>query len=408
MPATVSYPGVYVDEVSGGIHPIAGVPTSITAFVGWASKGPLDEPTRIVSFADYERVFGGLCGLSTMSYAVQHFFLNGGSEALVVRVGSATGLSRNKRGATSAINGNAKKKTGLHSLNEAHFFNLLCIPPPVLVRSDGTVIEEDVQNATWSMAARLCRDRRAFLLVDAPRNWTATTALTGIGAFSAIGREDAAIYFPRLRVADPLQKNKLANFAPSGVVAGIISRTDAQRGVWKAPAGTEASANGVSGLSINGVPATVTDAENGVLNPLGINCLRAFPASGLVVWGARTLAGSDVIASEWKYIPVRRTALYIEESLDQGTKWVVFERNDETLWAQIRLNVGAFMQNLFQRGAFQGQTPKDAYFVKCDSETTTRNDIDSGVVNILVGFAPLKPAEFVVLKLQQTAGQIQK
>jgi phage tail sheath protein FI len=142
-----------------------------------------------------------------------------------------------------------------------------------------------------------------------------------------------------------------------------------------------------------------------VLNPLGVNCLRSFPVNGRVVWGSRTLAGADQLASEWKYVPVRRTALFIEESLYRGTQWVVFEPNDEPLWAQIRMNVGAFMQNLFRQGAFQGSTPREAYFVKCDSETTTQNDIDNGIVNIIVGFAPLKPAEFVVIKLQQIAGQ---
>ena len=151
----------------------------------------------------------------------------------------------------------------------------------------------------------------------------------------------------------------------------------------------------------------LTYLENGLLNPLGINCLRAFPAAGRVVWGSRTLKGNDNLGSEWKYIPVRRTALYIEESLYRDTQWVVFEPNDEPLWAQIRLNVGAFMQNLFRQGAFQGQSPRDAYFVKCDKETTTQNDINLGIVNIVVGFAPLKPAEFVVIKLQQIAGQIQ-
>jgi Bacteriophage tail sheath protein len=151
----------------------------------------------------------------------------------------------------------------------------------------------------------------------------------------------------------------------------------------------------------------LTDGENGELNPLGINCLRAFPLVGRVVWGARTLSGADQLADEYKYVPVRRTALYIEESLYRGLKWVVFEPNDEPLWAQIRLNVGAFMHNLFRMGAFQGSTPRDAYFVKCNKETTTQNDIDLGVVNILVGFAPLKPAEFVVIKLQQMTGQIE-
>jgi len=151
----------------------------------------------------------------------------------------------------------------------------------------------------------------------------------------------------------------------------------------------------------------LTDGENGQLNPIGVNCLRTFPVIGNVVWGARTLEGADLLASEWKYVPVRRLALFIEESLYRGTQWVVFEPNDEPLWAQIRLNVGAFMHNLFRQGAFQGTSPREAYFVKCDGETTTQNDIDLGIVNILVGFAPLKPAEFVIIKIQQIAGEIQ-
>jgi phage tail sheath protein FI len=171
--------------------------------------------------------------------------------------------------------------------------------------------------------------------------------------------------------------------------------------VWKAPAGFDATLVGVPQLAV-----PLTDAENGELNPHGINCLRALPATGRVVWGARTLRGSDQLADEYKYVPVRRTALFIEESLYRGLKWAVFEPNDEPLWAQIRLNVGAFMHNLFRQGAFQGSSPRDAYFVRCDKDTTTQNDINLGIVNVVVGFAPLKPAEFVVLKLQQIAGQI--
>jgi phage tail sheath protein FI len=171
--------------------------------------------------------------------------------------------------------------------------------------------------------------------------------------------------------------------------------------VWKAPAGLEATISGVSGLTVK-----LTDGENGQLNPLAINCLRSFPNFGTVVWGSRTLNGSDQLANEWKYIPVRRLALFIEESLYRGTQWVVFEPNDEPLWAQIRLNVGAFMHNLFRQGAFQGKTPTEAYFVKCDKTTTPQNDIDLGIVNIVVGFAPLKPAEFVIIKIQQIAGEI--
>ena len=201
---------------------------------------------------------------------------------------------------------------------------------------------------------------------------------------------------------DPPNDFRLRNVGASGTMAGVFARTDSNRGVWKAPAGTEGTLRGISQLAVK-----LTDPQNGQLNPLGLNSLRNFDIYGNVSWGARTLDGADALASQWKYIPVRRLALFIEESLYRGTQWVVFEPNDEPLWAQIRLNIGGFMNNLFRQGAFQGRTPREAYLVKCDSETTTQNDIDRGVVNILVGFAPLKPAEFVIIQIQQLAGQIQ-
>jgi phage tail sheath protein FI len=213
---------------------------------------------------------------------------------------------------------------------------------------------------------------------------------------------NAALFFPQIKQADPERDNQIEVMAPCGIIAGIMARTDTSRGVWKAPAGTDASLNGIQGLQV-----VMSDNENGLLNPLAINCLRSFPVTGRVVWGTRTMKGADQLADEYKYISVRRTALFIEESLYRGTQWVVFEPNDEPLWAQIRLNVGAFMHNLFRQGAFQGKTPREAYLVKCDKETTTQNDINSGIVNILVGFAPLKPAEFVMIKIQQLAGQIE-
>jgi phage tail sheath protein FI len=213
--------------------------------------------------------------------------------------------------------------------------------------------------------------------------------------------KNAALYFPRPLIADPLNDFRLKVVAPSGTVAGLYARTDGERGVWKAPAGIEAVLRGVQKLE-----RPLTNDENGALNPLAINCLRSFPIFGNISWGARTLVGSDQQGSEWKYIPVRRFALFLEESLYRGTQWVVFEPNDEPLWAQIRLNIGAFMQNLFRQGAFQGTTPRQAYFVKCDRETTTQTDINLGIVNVVVGFAPLKPAEFVIIKIQQMAGQI--
>jgi phage tail sheath protein FI len=204
------------------------------------------------------------------------------------------------------------------------------------------------------------------------------------------------LYFPRVIQPDPLQQGQLAEFPPCGVVAGIISRTDAARGVWKAPAGREATLMGVTALT-----AQLSSANTSVLNPLAVNCLRSFPRLGHVIWGSRAFVEAQQLASKWKYLPVRRTALFIEESLYRGTQWVVFEPNDEPLWGQIRLQVGAFMQALFRQGALQGSKSSDAYFVICDSQSTTQTDIDNGIVNFVVGFAPLKPAEFVVIKLKQ-------
>jgi hypothetical protein len=282
-------------------------------------------------------------------------------------------------------------------LAKADIFNLLCIPP---YKADGS----DVEPAVFDWAASVCAARRALLLVDPPSSWTTVGA--AVDGFRAEadqlgGRSpNAAVYFPRLQQPNPLRDDGMESFVPCGAVAGVMARIDATRGVWKAPAGLEAGLRGVRGLTV-----PLDDDGNGRLNPLGVNCLRGMGAAGRVVWGARTLAGADSLASEWKYVPVRRLALFIEESLFRGTRWVVFEPNDEPLWAQIRLSVGSFMHQLFRQRAFQGQSPRDAYFVKCDAETTTQADRDRGVVNISVGFAPLKPAEFVVVRLQQLAGQ---
>ena len=526
MPVTLSYPGVYIEEVPSGVRTITGVATSITAFIGRALRGPADDPVRVQSFAEFERRFGGLWRNSSLSCAVQQFFQNGGTDALIVRVhnGAAaatltlavgfnlvaanpgkwgeklrvrvdyntrpalptdppnslfnlsvrdttTGVTErflnlstdpnnarfvtrvleqesnlvrivtppgtvpatrptahgNPPAGTDPMLDNASStaftatgndgaaitdnqisapaleaaKQGIWGLEKADLFNLLCIPP--LTRDPGG----DVNSQTRSAAAKYCQQRRAMYVVDPLTSWNQPSDLTGASGLDSVGwglarTENAALYFPYLRLPDSLQENRLADFAPCGAVAGIMARTDGQRGVWKAPAGNDATLNGVVDLTVK-----LTDGENGQLNPLAVNCLRAFPVIGRVVWGARTLRGADQLASEWKYLPVRRLALFLEESLFRGTQWVVFEPNDEPLWAQIRLNVGAFMQGLFRQGAFQGSSPRDAYFVKCDKETTTQNDINQGVVNIVVGFAPLKPAEFVVIKIQQIAGQIQ-
>ena len=284
-------------------------------------------------------------------------------------------------------------KKGIYALENADLFNLLCIPPyNVDANADSGVIDA---------AIIYCEKRRAMMIIDSPSDWNnKEAAKSGIETDVGSTSNNAAIFFPRLKMSNPLKDNQIEVFAACGAVAGIFARTDATRGVWKAPAGLEAVLRGVAVLSV-----PLTDPENGELNPLGINCLRNKPPAGKIVWGSRTRVGDDRLASEWKYIPVRRLALYMEETLYRNTKWAVFEPNDEPLWAQLRLSIGSFMSDLFRKGAFQGSSPKDAYFVKCDKETTTQYDIDRGIVNILIGFAPLKPAEFVILKFQQIAGQ---
>jgi phage tail sheath protein FI len=278
---------------------------------------------------------------------------------------------------------------GLNLLDRVDLFNLLCVPG-------------ETTPAVISALQKFSVDRRAFLLVDCEQGASFTSLQNGPDSnITGANAINAAFYFPWVKAPDPLKENRVGEFPPCGFVAGLYAKTDASRGVWKAPAGTDASLAGVSGLR-----TVLTDLENGQLNIRAANCLRSFAVYGNVVWGARTLRGNNEIGSEWKYVPVRRLALFIEESLYRGTKWVVFEPNDEPLWAQIRLNLGAFMHNLFRQGALQGTTPREAYFVKCDKETTTQNDINLGIVNIVVGFAPLKPAEFVIIKIQQIAGQL--
>ncbi len=561
MPVNPTYPGVYIEEIPSGVRTITGVATSITAFIGRALRGPTDTAVTINSYGDFERIFGGLWVDSSLGYAVRDFYLNGGSQGIVVRlfhddpgdpnvtppvlpiasksklaigtiameatykgrwgmhlratidndvskelaermgltqadifnltvrdagpsgvierflnlstkdsprridkvlkeesrlviwdgaypatppaipamdadgtksdnvttlekelavlkravpknptaitakedeiaaakqaraVAVSNGIALTKAADFTPVNAESQKK-GLFALEHADLFNLLCIPP--------YLASGDVDSELISEAAVYCEKRRAMLLVDPPSVWNdkddAKDGVDDVGTNS----KNSALFFPRLRQRNPLRDNQVDDFVPCGAMAGIFARTDTQRGVWKAPAGLDATLNGVPQLSV-----TLTDDENGELNPLGINCLRTMPAAGRVVWGSRTLQGNDRLASEWKYIPVRRTALFIEESLYRGTQWVVFEPNDEPLWAQIRLNVGAFMQNLFRQGAFQGRSPREAYYVKCDKESTTQNDINLGIVNIVVGFAPLKPAEFVIIKIQQMAGQIE-
>lgn len=287
--------------------------------------------------------------------------------------------------------------TGFYALDGVDLFNMMVLP------ADKGVSVADRDNL-WNPASNYCRSRRAFLLIDAPDAWT-TGGLPSViqnqneinKLRQSVDKEHSAVFYPKIRYREGSKNREIG---ASGALAGLFARTDSTRGVWKAPAGTEADLRGITGLNVN-----LTDLENGVLNKLGVNCLRVFPV-GNVNWGARTMAGLDDLGSEWKYIPIRRLALFLEETLFRATQWVVFEPNDEPLWANIRLNIRAFMNGLFRQGAFQGSTPDQAFYVKCDGETTTQADRNLGIVNIEIGFAPLKPAEFVVITIQQIVGDL--
>jgi phage tail sheath protein FI len=565
VPIATSYPGVYIQEEASSVHTITGVPTSVAAFVGFAPRGPVDTATRVTSWTEYARIFGGLDPSSELSYAVFLFFANGGSVAQIVRVRSivptfdaagkvkkdASGnvvtevsngavakfdldpavvlqatspgtwantltvtvdhhnvgadqfnltishtdsngvkatLERYPRITVGGLAGalapsallqvdpestylTAKKpptdvadtpsvppapapaappaapavgaapapvpppappppppgapttpgddidptgtpilmgdpanpgpKVGINALDAVEIFNILCLP--------SSPTQTTYAADTLGEVAQYCNAKRAMLIVDPPPEWkpqggiplSYATVSTGHPAISGNFKSNAAVYYPNIKITDPVTFAEVEK-GPCGAVAGVWAATDASRGVWKAPAGTAAALTGVAALD-----TAIDDGESGTLNPLAVNCLRSLPLYGPVIWGARTCDGADDAASQWKYLPVRRTALFIEESLRRGTQWIVFEPNDEPLWAAIRLNVGAFMNSLFRQGAFQGSTPQQAYLVKCDKENNPQNDIDRGIVNILVGFAPLKPAEFVIIHIQQLAGQLQ-
>jgi hypothetical protein len=234
----------------------------------------------------------------------------------------------------------------------------------------------------------------AVATVDAARTWIEAVA----PALGSANGSYAAAYWPDPIVPDPLAAGATRPMGPSGLVAGVYAATDIARGVWTAAAGIETSLADVVDLSVR-----LTDAENGLLNPLGLDALRIFPAYGAVVWDARTLQGADPLASEWKYVPVRRLALFIEQSVVRGLEWISLEPDSEALWSAIRLQAGKFMNDLFRDGAFPGPTPNEAYYVRCDTTTTSPANIEAGIVNLLIGFAPLKPGEFVILKIQLQA-----
>jgi phage tail sheath protein FI len=281
-------------------------------------------------------------------------------------------------------------------LDKVDIFNLLVIPGI----SDTTVL---------SYALAFCERKQAFLIMDPPQDATADGMGEGLPEIATVMQTsvpkspNGALYFPYLKSLDPATGEVVA-MPPSGFVAGIYARTDNNRGVWKAPAGLETIISNTTGVPDEG---KMTDPRAGVLNSAGVNAIRTFPGVGTVVFGARTLVTENTALQQWRYVPVRRMALFLEQTLKRNLGWVVFEPNDERLWVAVRTSIDSFMLSMFRQGAFFGTKPSEAFLVKCDSSTTTTQDINNGVVNILVGFRPLKPAEFVVIKIAQLAGQAQ-
>ena len=360
--------------IPSGVHPIAGVPTAIAAFVGWAAQGPTDQAILLRSWSDFALQFGGFDPRFYLGYAVSHFFANGGQQAYVVRLPADS-------------NGTAAVMAAVHLLDAVPIVNLLAVPG----ESDPGLIAQ---------LQAYCVGRKAFLIADSAADSTVATLQTGPdNRMTGANAINSAFYFPWLNALDE-QQNITRPFPPSGFVAGVYAATDARLGVWYAPAGITAPLTGALDPVLK-----LTDADSALLNPRAVNCIRIVPRSGDVVWGARTLAGSDQTASDWTYVPVRRLALYIETSVHDGTKWATFEPNGAQLWSELNHSIGAFMQALFAQGAFKGQSAAETYFVQCDAQNNPPSGIDQGIVNITIGFAPVRPAEFIIIQIQQIAGQ---
>ena len=343
--------------------PIEAVSTSTAGLVGEAGQGPIDQAELVTSLIEFQRIFGGPQSGLDLFLGVHQFFENGGKRAWVVKL-SSRGLSDVRR--------------ALAAMDAVDDVSLLCLPGLI----DKRILAE---------AATYARRRRAFFLADPAASTTAT--IEAVRAISPADAGHAAVYVPQLQVPDPLQPSRTRLFGASASVAGLLARTDRERGVWAFAAGTTAYVAGAVGLA-----SAIDDSAAANLRARGINAIREPPGHGIVVWGARTVGGE---AEEWKYVPVRRLALFIEESVHRGLKWTVFEPNDEPTWTLVRRQVTAFLDVLFRQGAFPGQTPQECYQVRCGPDTMTQSDLDRGDLVVEVGVAPIRPAEFVNIRIRR-------
>jgi hypothetical protein len=401
-------PGVYVEEISSGPRPIQAVGTSTAAFIGEAPRADLPEASvarAINNWSEFVRDFVAEGSASTaLSHAVYGFFLNGGRRCYVVNVSKG-----------QAIVGDTRRRRGLQLLEAVDEVAIVAAPGYTDAASYDALLSH----------CESLKDRVAIL--DPPREFQSIAQLTEVAlppepterkpardtaAAAAAGGASAAapaglrprqsddgygaFYFPNIMVRDPLGE-RLVEISPSGHLAGIYARSDATRGVHKAPANE--TVRGALRTSYS-----VTHAEQETLNQFGVNCIRQFSGEGVRVWGARTLAAA---ASNWRYLNVRRLFNMIEESIAKSTRWCVFEPNDRLLWGAIKRDVTAFLTNMWRDGALMGRNPGEAFFVRCDEETNPPESIDQGLVVTLVGLAPVKPAEFIVFRIGQHAGGVE-
>jgi len=365
--------GVFTEEISVRGKAIEGVPTSTAGFLGITERGPV-VPTLITSFEEYKRIYGGYLKEGAenryLTYAIEGFFQNGGWRCYVARVvASAAGT------ATADFIG------ALQALGKIDEISILCCP------------DENSFPAIRAELVAQCESRKdRFAILQAPN-----PAPQSATHYPPVTSEFAAYYHPWIRGVDPTTHLPLA-IPPGGHVAGIYARTDTNRGVHKPPAN-----KAIAGLYEEpenpsaGLITLLTNSDQEILKPRGVNALRFFANRGVLVWGARTTSNSP----EWKYVNVRRLFIFISASIDKGTQWVVFEPNEVQVWAQVRALVEAFLVQLWRDGALTGTTSKEAFFVRCDRTTMTQDDIDNGRLIILIGVAALRPAEFIIVRIGQ-------
>lgn len=368
-------PGVYANIKSSGNKPIESMGSSTAGFIGQSNVGPTNEAVLVTSWAQYEKTFGAFADSTYLAHAIYGFFANGGSKCFVCNVG-AQNEKQTPGDLTALVMGEDKgpgMRTGLNVFNNIDEISLVCAPG---------MTSKEIQTIVIDHCERL-GDR--FAILDSEE-----TLVTGLDQmYRAKASLNASFYFPWVQVYDPIKKTNVIQ-PPSGFVAGLYSRVDSARGIHKAPANE--ALRGVTGLKYS-----LTREEQTLLNPRGINLIRDFGDEGIKVYGARTIADD----SEWKYINVRRLFLNVRQTIQKGTEWAVFEPNNESLWGSIRRNIGAYLKTLWKSEALVGATPEEAFYVICDKTNNTQESIDQGILNIDIGMAPVKPAEFININIQQ-------